>query len=332
MIQTGRASIDYLANEAGKGDQQASSHWRKYHSDFEFRGDGFAGLLGFGGNGSVHTGLRGGMHRLLQRPFRAMGEKLPKFTAIDALAREITHSQQRGYDLDVLRQVLTLAFLTKHLPAASAAPSLSPTTTACVIGDGFASMTALLLASRSAQRVVLINLTKTLLVDLWYLKLWMGDEVFNRSVDLVTDEVGVARALATPVPASGPGRVIAIQAVHHELLRACPVDVAINIVSMQEMDPPVIAGYFADLRGIKARRALTFYCCNREEKVLPDGTVTRIAEYPWQPADRMLVDELCPWHQQYYSLKPPFFRPYDGPIRHRLVALAPAGSDQETSP
>ena len=58
---------------------------------------------------------------------------------------------------------------------------------ACVIGDGFASMTSLLLAIQSAGCVVLVNLTKTLLVDLWYLKLWLGEVDFDTIVKLVSD-------------------------------------------------------------------------------------------------------------------------------------------------
>lgn len=314
MIYSGQAAIDYLATEANKNDPGESSHWRKYHSAFRFAGDGFEGLQGFGGSGKPYRGLRWGLSRLLQRRFRRMAE-LPQFTAIDSLANEITARQGRAYDLDVLRQSLTLAFLKNH-----AQNILSPqATTACVIGDGFASMTTLLLASGSAGQVVLINLTKTLLVDIWYLKLWMGAEVFESSVDLVTDENSLSHALEKPATRGAMGRVIAIQASDHELLRRCPVDIALNIVSMQEMDPPVVAAYFDDLRAIASQRQLVFYCCNREEKMLPDGTVTRFAAYPWREGDQILVDELCPWHQQYYAFRPPFYRSYDGPIRHRLV-------------
>ncbi len=115
---------------------------------------------------------------------------------------------------------------------------------------------------------------------------------------------------------------MAIQASHHELLKDCPVDLALNIVSMQEMDPPVIEAYFDDLRAIAARREVVFYCCNREKKTLPDGTVTCFDQYPWNESDQIIVDELCPWHQFYYVLRPPFYRPYDGPIRHRLMTLS----------
>jgi hypothetical protein len=99
------------------------------------------------------------------------------------------------------------------------------------------------------------------------------------------------------------------------------MSLAVNIVSMQEMNPPVIAAYFADLRAVAAKSSLLFYCCNREEKFLPDGTVTRFVDYPWHSDDEVMVDELCPWHREYYRFRPPFYRSYDGPIRHRLVAL-----------
>ena len=115
--------------------------------------------------------------------------------------------------------------------------------------------------------------------------------------------------------------MISIQAKDHELLRLRPVDTALNIASMQEMDPSVISAYFDDLRAIGYYRQLAFYCCNREEKRLPDGEVTRFSEYPWNSSDKMIVDELCPWHQQHYVFRIPTYRLYDGPIRHRLVIL-----------
>lgn len=316
-MYSGQSAIDHLVTEVSKEDSGESSHWRKYHSLFKFTGDGFEGLQGFGGGEKPYRWLRSGVHCLLQRRFRRMGGEFPQFKSIDRLADEITSRQGRAYDLDVLRQSLTLAFLKRHAPNA-----LSSEATVCVIGDGFASMTALLLSSSLSGRVVLINLTKTLLVDLWYLKRWMGAEAFESSVDLVTDVGGLARALSRPATNDAEGgRVIAIKASDHELLRRCPVDLALNIASMQEMDLPIIAAYFDDLRAIAAQRKLLFYCCNREEKALPDGVVTRFSAYPWHTSDQILVDELCPWHQQYYDIRPPFYRPYDGPIRHRLVTL-----------
>jgi hypothetical protein len=263
---------------------------------------GFKACKVFGGVGKFGR-LKNMAHRLLQVRFRRMGENSPHFKIIDVLAKKITHQQNRAYDLDVLRQSITLAFLKKHLPV----NSLCPNSMVCVIGDGFASMTALLLASQSAGRVVLINLSKTLLVDLWYLRLWMGAEIFEKSVDLVSDESGLNHAMKIEPSKCGMGRIIAIQAAHHELLQKDPVDLAINTASMQEMNPAVIEAYFRDLRAISKRRELFFYSCNREEKILPDGTVTRFSEYPWHAKDQIIVDALCPWHQEWYILSSRLF-------------------------
>ncbi|MES2413928.1 MAG: sugar O-methyltransferase [Pseudomonadota bacterium] len=315
---SGQAVISHLAEEAIKEDVAASSHWQKFHSEFKFNGQEFAGLQGFGGRSELQKGPRLWLSRILQRRLRRFGQPYPGFSAIDALAHEVTFRQQRAYDLDVLRQAITIAFL-----QASAPEKFNKNATGCVIGDGFASMSTLLLASGSAGRIVLVNLTKTLLVDLWYLKLWMGDSAFASSVDLVVDEAGLVRALAKPrFIATGAPHIIAVQASDHQLLGKCPLDFVINIVSMQEMNPPVVAAYFEDMRAIARERELLFYCCNREEKDLPDGTVTRFTDYPWLADDKILVDGLCPWNQYYYSTRPPFYRPYDGPVRHRLVTLS----------
>ena len=312
-MHSGQAAIDYLATEVGKTDSATSSHWQKYHSSFRFTGSGFEGLQGFGGYRKPRGKILSAAERLLQSRFRKMGGA--KFPLLDQLAYDITKKQNRAYDLDVLRQALTVSYLYDHADGL-----LSEKSVGVVVGDGFGSMTSLLLASRSAGRVILVNLTKTLMVYLWFLKLWMGDQVFGMSVDLATNPEELSTALGKPADA-GFGRVIAIQAMDHQLLRECPPDFGVNIASMQEMDPPVIAAYFDDFRSIAGHKKLMLYCCNREEKSRPDGTITRISDYPWDASDEIFDYELCPWHQQYYSFKAPFLRPYDGPIRHRLAVM-----------
>lgn len=316
MICRGVAGIDYLSTQLLEGDPGESSHWRKYHSSFEFSGGGFSGLHGFGGNGARwHTPF----HRLLQYPFRKMGEKFSQFKAIDKIAFLITGSQRRAYDIDVLRQTLTVAFLRETIPAV-----LNPSSMGCVIGDGFASTTSILLGTHSAKCVVMVNLTKTLLVDLWFLKEWMGGE-FDSQVRLVTDENSLIEVLAEQASSTSLVKVIAIQAKDHHIITKCPIDYTINTASMQEMDPQIIEEYFNVLRSSVVKNEMYFYCANREEKLLPDGTVTRFSEYPWLIEDEVKVDELCPWHQFYCAYRPPFYHPYDGAIRHRLVKLAAQG-------
>ena len=314
MIYRGVSGIDYLSTQLLERDSGESSHWRKYHSSFKFSEGVFSGLHGFGGNGvRWHTPF----HRLLQYPFRKMGQKFSQFKVIDKTAFLITGSQRRAYDIDVLRQTLTVTFLRETIPAV-----LSPSSMGCVIGDGFALTTSLLLETNSAKCVVMVNLTKTLLVDLWSLKEWMGVSNFDSQVRLVTDEDSLLEVLAEQESSASLVKIIAIQAKDHHLIKKCPVDYSINIASMQEMDPQIIEEYFSDLRSAVVNNEMYFYCANREEKLLPDGVVTRFSEYPWLKEDEIKVDELCPWHQFYYNHMPPFYHPYDGAIRHRLVKLA----------
>ena len=67
-----------------------------------------------------------------------------------------------------------------------------------------------------------------------------------------------------------------------------------------------------------------FYCVNREEKTLPDGSVIRFNDYPWQASeitDGCSIDDICPWYQEYPSSTPPFWKQFDGPHLHRLIKL-----------
>lgn len=109
-------------------------------------------------------------------------------------------------------------------------------------------------------------------------------------------------------------------------------DVAVNIASMQEMDPSTVAAYFSFMR-THLESANLFYCCNRQSKTLPDGQVSAIYSYPWSPLDQVLHDGLCPWHQYFLTAGMPAQGPrilgvrvpgvsyYDGPHFHRLVQL-----------
>ena len=262
------------------------------------------------------NGFRKTAHLLLQKPYRKLGQSFSDFNEIDSAASRIAKKQGRAYDLDVLRQALTLSFINES-------KDIFPgNINVCVIGDGYASMTCLLLASQFSYNIILVNLSKTLLVDLWYLKLWLGETKFESGIRLINqycdDESGMSKNKGTVESFS----VVAVEAKNHGLIRNMPIDLIINIASMQEMDVSVIKSYFNHFRKIADRRKLLFYCCNREEKILPDGTVIRLSEYPWSKADKVLVDELCPWHQKYYSTKPPFYHSYDGLIRHKFVQLS----------
>lgn len=314
MVLRGSKAIDFLSEQAVKDDPGASSHWKFYHSDFSYNEGQMKGIQGFGGNRLPYGGLRKWIHQFLQKPYRNMASDFGSFEKVDQCANIITNKQNRAYDLDVLRQSITLSFLKNKCPN-----QLNGQSTVWVIGDGFASMTSLILANRFAKRVVLVNLTKTLLVDLYYLRLWLGEKKFDKMVKLHTltsSEDDISKE-----DNSEDFEIIAIQASDYNLLEKYNADLVINIASMQEMNPEYIAKYFSEIRKAKKSNDVLFYCCNRVEKVLPDGTLTRIGEYPWLPEDDILVNELCPWHQKYYEFSIPMYKKYDGPIQHRLVKM-----------
>lgn len=309
MIRKGSKAINYLAEKHHLEDSQASSHWQEYHRDFSFGDQGFGGLRGFGGNGSRKLGF---LHSIMQRRFREMGWNFDSYESFFNLAQNIVRSQQRVLDLDVLRNVLSLSLLSQEAPQAFGIDRA-----VCDIGDGFGIATALLVASERVKQVVLVNLTKTLMVDLHYLRSYMGEK-FEDEVVLLCD----GEASTDEVALCCDAKVVAIEAENCDLLLRRPVDLFINIASMQEMNPSTINHYFELIRENAAVRSTLFYCANRQHKILPDGTDVIFDNYPWDPLDDIILEGLVPWHQEYYRFLPPVFRPYDGPIKHRLSQMS----------
>lgn len=313
MIQKGSAAITYLVDKQNMVDPAASSHWQKYHQDFSVGDQDFLGLRGFGVHGSPKLNV---WHAIMQRRFRKMGADFEAYNSFFGLAKNIVKSQQRALDLDVLRNVLSLSLLSKEAPQCFHKDS-----SICVIGDGFGIATALLVASERIKQVVLVNLTKTLTVDLHYLRNYMGDKFEDEVVLLSADEIGLGETAAC-----SNAKVVAIEAANCDLLRKTLLDLYINIASMQEMNPSTISQYFDLMRENAAIKSTLFYCANREHKVLPDGTEVTFNGYPWNSTDNILLEGLVPWHQQYYRFLPPGFRAYDGPVKHRLSKMSKKSS------
>lgn len=305
-LSRGEDALALLARSVEIDEASASSHWRAMHDTFRLAEGTVSGARGFGTYSPGSHRIEAFAHRILQRPWRALGAAYADFDRIDRLADALAARQGRIYDLDMLRQALTLAYLEAQVPA-----TLNGGKTLLVIGDGYGTFAALALAAFPRLKVVTINLVKSLIVDLHFI----SRGVPGADVGLATGREGLHAALA-----DDGLRVIALRADDCALLSEVPASLAVNIASMQEMDPPTIARYFQTMRSMAA--PVTFYCCNRERKSLPDGTMVAFAEYPWQDEDRVLDDGLCPWHQRYYSARPPFVHRFDGPIRHRLAVLA----------
>lgn len=281
-----------------------SSHWRHEQNSFIFDEDSFSGV-GPMGTFSQSRGLTPSVaHFLLQLPFRLYGLRFRRFVAIDKTARTITRSQGRQYDLDMLRHTLTLAFLCAHLDLDNA------TDPVCIIGDGYANMSSVILGSIPQSRVVLVNLNKSLIVDTICLKKAFPELGFA----LVSSPEELAEALSMDSL-----RIILISANNAGMLEGASFSLAINIESMMEMDPSVIEEYFRILRS-GGKEKLAFYCCNLERKKFSGDGTSSFFDYPWRDADEILVDGTCPWTKFRYGNTPPFFARRT-PDLHRLVYL-----------
>lgn len=312
-----KEAILQVAQHADIPDRDSSSHWNNIgeaaaehplkQNPFElFYGSAGFSMVGPIGSVSMKVGpVHRAMHAILQSPIRRHGRVYASFKSVDRAARAILKRQKRAYDKDVLRHSLTMAMLLDNLPLHE---SFDPIV---IIGDGFGTMASLIIEILSDKKIVLVNLTKTLLVDLAFLYKAFPDVGYA----YVESEADIRAALADPST-----QIVAVRADDSSLLQSIPIGLAINILSMMEMDPPVIAKYFEYLRKSPTSARTAFYCCNRHEKRIQDGSIIRFLDYPWHFEDEILIDEECPWNTLGYHGRPPFYyRP--NPVRHRLVWL-----------
>lgn len=310
MSPSGVAALQQLATEMGRADSAASSHWKLYSKNFSLEDSGLAtGIQGFGENRAYYSSVARLFHRAMQRRWRNPAKSNEVFPFFDAKMEAICKAKNKAYSLDALRQTLTLATL-------DAKGVLGRNRFALVIGDGFANMSSLLIESGVAQKVIVVNLNTTLYVDVLNL-IGLPNLAHDRAIQLVTSEKEASAAMA-----DDDVKVIALQAEKHDLLAHLDFDLAFNIASMQEMDLSTIQSYFGHLRAAAKSGSVQFYCCNRDSKALPDGSIINFDDYGWHIDDVHIIDEECDWHRHYYRRFMPFYFKFDGTIRHRFTALA----------
>ena len=137
----------------------------------------------------------------------------------------------------------------------------------CIIGDGYGFFGTLIKKMFPKAKIIFINVGKILLFDvLYFSKIFPETELLHlrqcENKTAVTDY-----------------SIIFLEAEQYDLMKKLPISLFINIASMQEMDMSVIQKYFDYMRTSTIESY--FYCCNREEKTLPDGSVIRFIDYPW---------------------------------------------------
>src|SRR3989338_676354 len=278
-----------------------SSHWEKYGSltTVEKSGDRFI-INGVGFGHFVRPrSLRHLKHFLPSVLSRRLLSRFGVSKEIKAAGYDIARREERLLIFDEAKQIIICDILNRY-------DILKQATIIVVIGDGYGFMTCLLKLVAPKAKIICVNLGKMLLFDLLY-----ASKVFSEKMFLLQNKDDYSEVLEQY-------SMIFVEAEKYEMLLGKNVDVFINIASMQEMSPDVIKTYFDIIRSNTGKRY--FYSCNREEKILPNGTVVRFNEYPWDlNKDEIIFDELCAFYQKYPVSVPPFWLPFDGPMKHRLI-------------
>jgi putative sugar O-methyltransferase len=307
-LLTDHEALEHLAARADEDEEGRSAYWQEELKIFSVSADGgVSGRAALGNASSKVSTFNQFAHALLQWPLHFLAP-FPDRADCIRLGRLIAKRQYRRITFDMLRQCFTLSLIRKHLDLGSDDESN------LVIGDGYGVLSSLLLLHAPHRRTICVNLTKPLILDLAYTR----QAVPNIRLALITNDEEMKAALGDETI-----RLIGVRADDFQAIQEATVGLAVNVVSMQEMEPSVIDNYFRLLRGNKAGQT-AFYCCNKLHKELSDGTELRFDDYPWRDGDQILHDSICPWSQWYYDKTPPFWhyrRGQERVIWHRLALL-----------
>lgn len=208
----------------------------------------------------------------------------------------IAKKSSRVFSYDLSRQALTLNILKKEL-------SDLDNKSFCIIGDGYGTLGTLIKKIFPKSKIIFINIGRTLFFDFFYTEKvcpFNEHKLIRDIKDCFSNDFNYIEAEKV--------KNIKVEA-----------DIFVNISSMQEMNIEDINLYFNIMRNQNSDT--WFYCCNRISKELPDGKLINFDEYPWQSSDKIIFEELCPWHQKYPINKPPFLKEFKGKHKHKLVKI-----------
>jgi len=306
--------IDYLISKYFAGDNsfsaETSSHWKKYGEKQRIKKvykSRYSKKFKSGGtNPRTKLEIEGeGFGDFKNLNFINLIASIPIYIyccvrlwpklKINTLLKTFIYSLKSGqiFGYDVTRMALTIEFLERYIGNLDSKSF-------CLIGDGYGRFGSILKSIFPNCKIIYINLGRTLLFDYVY-----TSKVFpNRNHLVIRTQNELSKDFSY------------IEAERYREIKI-EAEIFINIASMQEMNMSTIKDYFSLIKS--QSHPIYFYCANRISKKLPDGSVINFNEYPWEGM-KVIVDELCPWHQKFPSIKPPFVGKFDGPIQHRLVS------------
>ena len=188
---------------------------------------------------------------------------------------EIAKKQNRVLDFDFLRMVFTYHFLIeiKKIKFSKI----------CIIGDGKSNLTSIFRTINPDVKIYYINLVEAMMQD--YQILSKSNLITNLNHTIVEKQSDL----------NIDSKIYFIPSFNANFIMKNKIDLFINIVSFQEMEPHILSNYFEIISSNKS----ILYHCNRHTKTLDGGDVVKLSDYPIGNG-KIILDEQCPWHKFYY--------------------------------
>ncbi|MBI3011140.1 MAG: putative sugar O-methyltransferase [Candidatus Omnitrophica bacterium] len=313
----------YYATEPARQEAYVSSHWADYSGQFDVIMDSEGSIRKLVGRGFGGMTTRNPLEVLVQYAghlsYLSWLPNRREILALMRVAQPVCLAMGFFLSFDAFRQLCALALIRGWMSPAVRAKRL----TVLMIGDGYGFLSSMVKTLYPRATLVLVDIGRTLLFQSIYCQ---RAHPTARHYGMTGDRLNEAATLADHDFIYCPTEYL-------DAVRPLRYDLAVAIASLQEMNAATVERYFRFLRD-RLHEDHLFYCCNRESKVLRGGEVSTFAGYPWDPRDRHLVDERCPWYQyacswrtcgpgpRLFGLRVPFINAFDGPFRHRLSILA----------
>jgi len=315
---------NYYQNNNGQTvSQVTSSHWvhfsrqnkiiKNQHGEFIIKkGIGF-------GNFINNTPLNKSRHLITSL---LLSRYLKKFSTNPSLTKngmEVVKRTGKLFSYDCAKQIVALDQIIQGISAFCNTTVNNLSSLAikrvCVIGDGHGYLSSLLKLFDPKLEIITINLGSQLFFD--------AHQIFN----LFSNNSSYRYQLLTDASTNSYAcnkifDFTFLPAENYNLLAEIPIDLFINVASMQEMKPSIINNYFKYMQesSLANNNPTYFYCLNRKHKKLMGGEEIIFDNYPWDNTE-ILLESTPAWCSHYPSNLPPFWRPLDGEVKEKLVVF-----------
>jgi hypothetical protein len=283
----------------------ASSHWKVEGEDNVQLKGGRVEIKGRGGFGDyipkgLYSSIRNSIHLALVNKYLSQHSSGNPITIENA--KKAAERSDRLFTFDCAKHVVAYEKILKALNANSFKEANIKKV--CIIGDGYGYFSSFLKHQNPEIKLFTVNLGKQLLFDAQNTKNnhpYATFGILHKVEDL-----------------SHNHDFTFIEAENYHLVGEVDADLFINIASMQEMTPEIVDNYFQYIKGSKQEEKY-FFCCNRVKKVLIGGETLIFDKYAWGDCEVIYEEENCDWYSKFPVQKPPFWLPFDGALKARLV-------------